>query len=95
MTPSEKGLAWKIEYSDTALTQLEKLDRTIARRVLNYMEERVAGSGNPRRMGRKLTGPMGGLWRYRVGNYRVICDIQDGVVRVLVLRVGKRDRVYH
>ena len=69
-------------------------DRQIARRVVDYMNERVALRDDPRSIGRALTGPMGGLWRYRVGDCRVICEIQDDVLRVLVIRVGRRDRVY-
>ena len=87
-------MAWRIEYTDTARTQLRKLDRDTARRIINYMDERVAVLDDPRSVGQALTGPLGGLWRYRVGNCRVICDIQDDALRVLVVRVGRRDRVY-
>ena len=87
-------LAWTIDYSDTARAQLRRLDRQMAQRVLDYMDERVAAREAPRSLGRALTGPMGGLWRYRVGDCRVVCDIQDDVLRVLVVRVGRRDRVY-
>ena len=58
------------------------------------MDERVAASDDPRRSGRMLTGPPGGLWRYRVGDGRVVCDIQETVVRVLVVRIGNRRDVY-
>ncbi|MYC33571.1 MAG: type II toxin-antitoxin system RelE/ParE family toxin [Chloroflexi bacterium] len=87
-------MAWTIEYSDAAQAQLRRLDRQIARRVVDYMNERVALRDDPRSIGRALTVPMRGLWRYRVGNYRVVCEIQDDVLRVLVVRVGRRDRVY-
>ena len=66
----------------------------MARRILDYMDAEVATLAHPRDRGKALTGPMGGLWRYRVGRCRVICDIQDDVLRVLVLRVGGRDRIY-
>ncbi len=85
---------WTIEYTATARTQLRKLDRRMARRIVDTMNDRVAGLENPRNLGKALTGPMGDLWRYRVGNCRVICDIQDDVLRVLVVRVGSRDKVY-
>ena len=87
-------LTWTIEYSATARSQLRKLDKHMARRIVNYMSQRVAALENPRNMGKALTGPMGEFWRYRVGNYRVVCDIKDDVLRVLVVRVGSRDRVY-
>ncbi len=91
---SGQTLAWTVEYTETARTQLRKLDRHMARRVIDYMEERVAVSDNPRQRGQALTGPLGGLWRYRVGNCRVVCDIQDEALRVLVVRIGGRDQVY-
>ncbi|MXZ90301.1 MAG: type II toxin-antitoxin system RelE/ParE family toxin [Chloroflexi bacterium] len=87
-------MAWTIEYSDTARSQLRRLDRQMARRVVDYMGERVAPREDPRSVGRALTGPLGGLWRYRVGDCRVVCEIQDDVLRVLVVRVGRRDNVY-
>lgn len=86
-------MAWTIDYTHTAKSQLRKLDKNSARRIMDYMEERIA-STDPRRVGKALTGPMGDLWRYRVGDYRVVCDIQDELVRVLVVRVAKRDKVY-
>ena len=88
-------LAWAIEYTASARTQLRKLDKQMARRIVDYMNERVARMEDPRSWGKALTGPLGELWRYRVGDCRVICDIQDDVLlRVLVVRVGSRDKVY-
>lgn len=87
------SLAWRIEYTGTARSQLRKLDRSTARRILDYMDHRVAVA-DPRRVGQPLTGPLGKLWRYRVGRFRVVCDIQDDAVRVLVVRIGRRDEVY-
>ena len=84
-------MAWTIEYTDTAEKQLGKLDKQMARRIVDYMNERVAALDDPRHLGEALTGPLSGLWRYRVGDYRVICDIQD---RVLVTRVSRRDQAY-
>lgn len=85
---------WTIEYTATARGQLRKLDKQMARRIVDYMDERVAQLENPRNLGKALTGPMGDLWRYRVGDCRVICEIQDDALRVLVVRVGSRDKVY-
>ncbi len=86
-------MAWTIDYTDTAKSQLRKLDKNTARRIMDYMDERVAPS-DPRRLGQALTGPLGGLWRYRVGDCRIVCDIQDEAIRVLVVRIGQRDRIY-
>lgn len=87
-------MAWRIEYAATARAQLRKLDRPMARRVVDFLDRRIAGMESPRRTGKALTGPLGGLWRYRVGDCRVICDIQDDTLRVLVVRVGKRREIY-
>ena len=87
-------MAWTIEYTDTATRQLRKLDRQSALRIVDYMESRVAGSGDPRSAGKALTGPLGGLWRYRIGDHRVICEIIDGALKVLVIRMGDRKEVY-
>jgi mRNA interferase RelE/StbE len=86
-------LAWTIKYAKAARDQLRKLDKPVARRIADFMDERVAASDDPRRMGKALKGPLGDLWRYRVGDYRIICDIQDGVLTVLVLQIGNRREV--
>lgn len=87
-------MAWTIDYTDTAKDQLRKLDKQTARRIVDYLNERIAVLENPRSIGKALTGPLGGFWRYRVGDYRVICDIQDQRIGVLVLRLGRREEVY-
>lgn len=87
-------MAWTIHYTETAKTQLRKLDRQIARRLLDHMDQRVAGRNNPRETGKALTGPLGGLWRYRVGDYRIIAEIQDDALCVLVVQLGNRREVY-
>ena len=83
-----------MNYADTARQQLRKLDRQTARRIVDFMDERIAALENPRATGKALTGPLGGFWRYRIGDCRVICDIQDGSLRVLVVQVGNRREVY-
>ena len=87
-------MAWTIDYTQTALNQLRKLDRQSARRILDFLDERVAQRDDPRSTGKALSGPLGGLWRYRVGDFRVICEIQDGELRVLVVELGNRREVY-
>ena len=89
-----KNLAWTIDYTDTAKGQLRKLDRQVARRIMDFMDERVSVLEDPRSTGKALTGSFGGLWRYRVGDCRVICDIQDGALTVLVVQLGNRREVY-
>jgi len=88
-------LAWKIEYTETARKQLGKLDRQIARRILDLMDERIAGERDPREAGKALTGNVLGVyWRYRAGDCRIICDIQDERLCVLVVRIGNRREIY-
>jgi mRNA interferase RelE/StbE len=87
-------LAWAIEYAETARKQLRKLDKPAARRIVDFMDERVALSEDPRGLGKALKGPLGELWCYRVGDFRVFCDLQDSVLTVLVLQVGNRREVY-
>jgi len=70
------------------------LDRQIARRILDYLDDKIASLDNPRSRGKALSGPLGELWRYRVGDYRVICEIQDNVMRILVVEAGHRRQIY-
>ena len=87
-------MAWTIDYADTAKRQLRKLDKQTARRIVDFMDKRIARLENPRSTGKALTGLLGNFWRYRVGDCRVICDIQDDTLRVLVVRVGNRREIY-
>jgi mRNA interferase RelE/StbE len=85
-------LAWKIELTASAEKELAKLDKTVARRIIKYLRDRVAIE--PRASGKALRGDHSGLWRYRVGDYRVICEIYDDKISVLVVRVGHRKEAY-
>ena len=88
-------MAWRIEFEDSALKELAKLDKPVARRILAFLRERVAGLDDPRSVGEALKGSkLGEFWKYRVGDYRVIANIEDGALRILVLRVGNRREVY-
>lgn len=87
-------MAWAIEYTETARKQLHKLDRSVARRIVEFLDQRVAVKEDPRELGKPLSGPLGKLWRYRVGDYRIVCEIRDDVVAVLVVRIGHRREIY-
>lgn len=88
-------LAWQIEFEDAALKELAKLDKPVARRILTFLRERVAVLDDPRSIGEALKGSkLGEFWKYRVGDYRIITNIEDGVMRILVLKVGSRREVY-
>ena len=87
-------MAWTVEYSDTALKQLRRIDRQHARRILDFMTTRVAEQDSPRALGQPLQGSLRTYWRYRVGDYRVICDLEDDVLRILVVEVGHRREIY-
>lgn len=82
-------MAWIIKYTATATKQLKKLDPSVALRMLDYMDQRVATSQDPRSLGKRLVGPkLGEYWRYRVGDCRIICNIEDEEVCILVIEVG-------
>ena len=88
-------MVWIIKYTETSSKQLKKLDRQTSLRVLDYMDERVALLADPRTLGKNLKGPkMGEYWRYRVGDIRVICNIVDGQLTVLVIEIGNCREVY-
>jgi mRNA interferase RelE/StbE len=88
-------LAWTISYTDTARKQLRKLDRAVAKRLLDFIDERIAPEEDPRRIGHALTGPLlGSFWRYRMGDFRIVCGIQDAVLCILVIEIGNRKDVY-
>lgn len=88
-------MVWSIKYTDSARKQLKKLDKQSAIRILDFMDERISKGENPRSLGKILAGPkLGSYWRYRVSSYRIICDIQDGQLCVLVIEIGDRKEIY-
>ncbi len=87
-------MAWKIEFEPAALRELDKLDLPIRRRILKFLHERVGKLDDPRRMGERLQGTLSEFWKYRVGDYRLICSLQGDRLVVLVLRRGHRREVY-
>jgi mRNA interferase RelE/StbE len=85
-------LAWRVEYSAAAFKALKRLDPPVQRRIISFIETRVMD--NPRRVGEALKGRFGEYWKYRIGDYRLICDIEDSTRIVWVLQIGDRKDVY-
>lgn len=89
------SLAWRIEFTTSAKKELAKLDPPVARRLLVFLRDRLAQLENPRSLGEALKGArLGDLWKYRVGDYRIIALIEDEALCILVVRVGNRREVY-
>jgi len=88
-------MAWKVELSSQALKALGQLDAQVARRILTFLHDRVASLDDPRSIGEALKGSrLGEFWKYRIGDYRVISSIEDGALRILVVKIGNRREVY-
>lgn len=89
-----KTLTWAIEFDESAARELRRLDKQIQREILNYFRQRIATDEDPRRFGKPLARDLAGLWRYRVRDYRMICNIEDDKLTVLVVRISHRKDVY-
>ncbi|MGA7219653.1 MAG: type II toxin-antitoxin system RelE/ParE family toxin [Candidatus Sulfotelmatobacter sp.] len=87
-------MAWQIEFDPGARRELEKLDKSISDRILQFLRERVAALDNPSTIGERLHGPLRQYWKYRIGDYRLICSIKDDRLVVIVVRVGHRRHIY-
>ncbi len=88
-------MAWRIEVSETAEKQLAKLDKPVAMRLRSFLRERLASLDDPRSIGQALKGSeLGEFWKYRVGDWRLICQIKDAKIRITVVRLGNRREVY-
>lgn len=85
---------WKVEFDERARRELRKLAPEIQQQILKYLRERISEGSNPRSFGKPLRRKLAGLWRYRVGDYRLICRLEDDRLVVLVLRVGHRRNIY-
>lgn len=86
-------MAWTIEYDRDAVKSLKKLDKSVVATIVDYLDN-VAALDDPRARGKGLTGHLAGLWRYRVGDYRVICDLHDGELVIVALEIGHRSKIY-
>lgn len=87
-------MSYKIEISDVVRKTLKKMDSTARKRILSYIAGVLAKIDNPRLLGKALTGNFGGFWRYRTGNFRIICKIDDDRLVVLVVKVAHRKDAY-
>jgi mRNA interferase RelE/StbE len=87
-------MSWVYRFDQRALKELKKLGKQARREIVAYLDERVAGDADPRRFGKGLKADLAGLWRYRVGDFRILCQIVDGELLVLVVAVGHRRDIY-
>ena len=88
-------MAWAVEFDPDAVKDLKKLDKQVQVRILDFLRTRLCALANPRELGEALAGSkLGNYWKYRVGDWRIICDLQDDRIVVRVLRVGNRREVY-
>ena len=88
-------MAWKIELDKSAEKELKKLDKQTAIRILKFLHERISKSEDPRSIGEALKGSaLGDYWKYRVGDCRIIAEIEDGIMKILVIRIGNGREVY-
>ena len=87
-------MAWRIEFLPAAEKELAKLGRAEAKRIIETLKTRIAPLDDPRRLGSALSGQLGGLWRWRIGDYRVAARIEDERITILVVRVAHRREVY-
>ena len=87
-------MGWTINYSDQAAKELQKMDRCDRELIMAYMRERIEGCSNPRVYGEPLRHNMQGVWRYRIGKYRILCELVDEEVMVYVVKIDHRRTVY-
>jgi mRNA interferase RelE/StbE len=87
-------MAWSIEFSDEADRDFAKLDKPIQTRIFRYLHGRIALANDPRDFGKPLRHGLAGKWSYRVGDYRILCHIEENKLLVLVVEIGHRSSVY-
>ncbi len=87
-------MTWTVEFDSAADKDFKKIDPGQKQRIIKYLKKKIATENDPRRFGDSLSRNLTGLWKYRIGDYRVICEIQEEKIVVLVLRVGHRSKVY-
>ena len=87
-------MIWKIEFDSDVEKDLRKLGHTAQKKIIKFLKEKIASHQDPRTYGKALSGNLGGLWRYRIGDYRVIARIEDNIFTMLVIKIGHRKEVY-
>lgn len=87
-------MSYEVEFTKTADRQFQKLEKFAQHQIVEFIDKNIDGSSNPRLYGKALKGEFRGFWRYEIGNFRLICDIQDDICRVLAIKVGHRKDVY-
>jgi len=87
-------MGWNVEFTDVVLRSQKKLDKKTAAMIISYIEKNLTGEINPRATGRSLVGNEKGKWRYRIGNFRLLCKIEDYRITIVVVQVGDRKDIY-
>ena len=87
-------MAWQIEFDPAARRELAALDRPVQRRIRDFLVQRLAPAEDPRKLGAAMTGPWKGFWKYRVGDWRMICRLHDRTVTVYLVKIGHRREIY-
>ena len=87
-------MVWRIEYAESVQKDVRKIDAQERKRIRDFIEVKVANLEDPRSLGKPLSGGLSGLWRYRVGSFRIVADIEDRDVRILVVKIAHREEAY-
>lgn len=87
-------MQYRVEYTNRAIKQLSKLDKPVKKMIKSWIEKNLIGTENPRLHGKGLTANRSGQWRYRIGDYRLICEINDNELIIVAVDVGHRSRIY-
>ena len=87
-------MSYRVEFAESALKDLKKMDKGVVKLLFSWITKNLNGTNNPRNVGKGLSGEKKGLWRYRIGDYRIICHIQDDKLLILVVDAGHRKEIY-
>ncbi|WP_338952159.1 type II toxin-antitoxin system RelE/ParE family toxin [Fusobacterium nucleatum] len=87
-------MKYDVEYSKTAVNTIKKMDSSTSKLIKTWIEKNLINTENPRIKGKALTGDLKGLWRYRVEDYRILAEIQDDKIVILILDIGHRSKIY-